>query len=74
MALLAPLRRSSGHAWRFKTALLWFKALTMKKLVLASSNEGKIREIRRVLAPLELEVIPQPKDVIAAVKKVMYLQ
>ena len=31
----------------------------MKKLVLASSNEGKIREIRRVLAPLALEVIPQ---------------
>ena len=31
----------------------------MKKLVLASSNEGKIREIRRVLAPLKLEVIPQ---------------
>jgi len=31
----------------------------MKQLVLASNNEGKIREIRRVLAPLEIEVIPQ---------------
>lgn len=31
----------------------------MNKLVLASSNAGKIREIRRVLAPLQLEVIPQ---------------
>jgi XTP/dITP diphosphohydrolase len=31
----------------------------MKQLVLASSNEGKIREIRRVLAPLDIEVIPQ---------------
>ena len=31
----------------------------MKQLVLASSNEGKIREIRRILAPLYIEVIPQ---------------
>jgi len=31
----------------------------MKRLVLASSNEGKIREIRRILAPLGLELIPQ---------------
>jgi XTP/dITP diphosphohydrolase len=31
----------------------------MKQLVLASSNEGKIREIRRVLAPLHIEVIAQ---------------
>ena len=31
----------------------------MKQLVLASSNEGKIREIRGVLAPLHIEVIPQ---------------
>jgi XTP/dITP diphosphohydrolase len=31
----------------------------VKQLVLASNNEGKIREIRRVLAPLHLEVIPQ---------------
>jgi XTP/dITP diphosphohydrolase len=31
----------------------------MKQLVLASSNEGKIREIRRILAPLDIEVIPQ---------------
>ncbi len=31
----------------------------MKELVAASGNEGKIREIRRVLAPLRIEVIPQ---------------
>ena len=31
----------------------------MKQLVLASNNEGKIREIRRILAPLDIEVIPQ---------------
>ena len=31
----------------------------MKQLVLASSNEGKISEIRRILAPLDIEVIPQ---------------
>ena len=31
----------------------------MKRLVLATNNEGKIREIRRILAPLDVEVIPQ---------------
>jgi len=31
----------------------------MKRLVLASHNEGKIREIRGILAPLDIEVIPQ---------------
>jgi XTP/dITP diphosphohydrolase len=31
----------------------------VKRLVLASSNEGKIREIRRILTPLGIEVIPQ---------------
>jgi XTP/dITP diphosphohydrolase len=31
----------------------------MKQLVLASSNDGKIREIRSILAPLDIEVIPQ---------------
>jgi XTP/dITP diphosphohydrolase len=31
----------------------------MNQLVLASNNEGKIREIRRVLAPLDIEVFPQ---------------
>ena len=31
----------------------------MKRLVLASSNPGKIREIRAILAPLAIEVIPQ---------------
>jgi XTP/dITP diphosphohydrolase len=31
----------------------------MKQLVLASENEGKIREIRRILAPLDIEVLPQ---------------
>jgi XTP/dITP diphosphohydrolase len=31
----------------------------MKRLVLASSNPGKLREIRAILAPLALEVVPQ---------------
>lgn len=31
----------------------------MKKLVLASSNPGKLREFRALLAPLDIEVIPQ---------------
>jgi XTP/dITP diphosphohydrolase len=31
----------------------------VKQLVLASSNPGKIREFRELLAPLELEVVPQ---------------
>jgi XTP/dITP diphosphohydrolase len=31
----------------------------MNTLVLASSNPGKIREIRAILAPLEIEVVPQ---------------
>ena len=30
-----------------------------KKLVIASSNPGKIREIRQILAPLDIEVVPQ---------------
>jgi XTP/dITP diphosphohydrolase len=33
----------------------------MKHLVLASNNEGKIREIRGILAPLDIEVIAQAK-------------
>jgi XTP/dITP diphosphohydrolase len=31
----------------------------MNRLVLASNNEGKIREFRRILTPLSIEVIPQ---------------
>ena len=31
----------------------------MKQLVLASNNAGKIREIRAILAPLDIEVVPQ---------------
>jgi len=31
----------------------------MKRLVLASGNPGKLREIRAILAPLALEVVPQ---------------
>jgi XTP/dITP diphosphohydrolase len=31
----------------------------MRQLVLASNNPGKIREIRAILAPLDLEAIPQ---------------
>lgn len=31
----------------------------MKKLVIASNNAGKLREIDRILAPLGLEVLPQ---------------
>jgi len=33
----------------------------MKKLVLASSNPGKLREFEALLAPLEFEVIPQSR-------------
>jgi XTP/dITP diphosphohydrolase len=31
----------------------------MKKLVIASNNPGKLREIARMLAPLDIEVLPQ---------------
>lgn len=31
----------------------------LKKLVIASNNPGKLREIGQILAPLEIEVIPQ---------------
>ena len=31
----------------------------MKQLVLASSNPGKLRELRELLAPLGIEVVPQ---------------
>ena len=33
----------------------------MKQLVLASSNPGKLREIGALLAPLAIEVVPQPR-------------
>lgn len=39
----------------------------MKRLVLASSNAGKLREFRELLAPLGIEVVPQAElDVPAA--------
>ncbi|MCE2705527.1 MAG: RdgB/HAM1 family non-canonical purine NTP pyrophosphatase [Proteobacteria bacterium] len=31
----------------------------MKKIVLASSNQGKIKEFNQIFAPLEIEIIPQ---------------
>lgn len=31
----------------------------MKRIVLASSNDGKIREFRQLFAPLDFEVVPQ---------------
>ncbi len=31
----------------------------LKKLVIASNNEGKLREIQQLLAPLNIEVMPQ---------------
>ncbi len=31
----------------------------MKKLVIASNNPGKLREIKELLAPLDIEVVPQ---------------
>ena len=31
----------------------------MKKLVIASNNQGKLREIQSLLAPLDIEVLPQ---------------
>lgn len=33
--------------------------LTLNKLVIASNNPGKLREIAAILAPLEIEVLPQ---------------
>jgi len=33
----------------------------MKQLVVASSNAGKLRELSELLAPLEIEIIPQSK-------------
>lgn len=30
-----------------------------KQLVIASNNPGKLREIARLLAPLEIDVLPQ---------------
>jgi XTP/dITP diphosphohydrolase len=33
----------------------------MKKVVIASSNPGKLREFGQVLAPLDIEIIPQSK-------------
>ena len=33
----------------------------LNRLVLASSNEGKLREFRRLLAPLAIDVIAQPE-------------
>jgi XTP/dITP diphosphohydrolase len=33
----------------------------MKKLVIASSNPGKLREFGQMLAPLDIEIIPQSK-------------
>ena len=31
----------------------------MKKLVIASNNPGKLREIGNILAPLDIEILPQ---------------
>ena len=31
----------------------------LRKLVIASANPGKIREIERILAPLKIEVVSQ---------------
>ncbi|PKO24911.1 MAG: non-canonical purine NTP pyrophosphatase, partial [Betaproteobacteria bacterium HGW-Betaproteobacteria-8] len=31
----------------------------MNKIVIATSNAGKLREIQHLLAPLEIEVLPQ---------------
>jgi XTP/dITP diphosphohydrolase len=36
------------------------------RLVLASDNEGKLREFRRLLAPLRIEVVPQAELGVAA--------
>ncbi len=33
--------------------------LTLNKLVIASNNPGKLREIAAILAPLKIEVLPQ---------------
>jgi XTP/dITP diphosphohydrolase len=33
----------------------------MKKVVIASGNKGKLREIGRILSDLDFEIIPQSK-------------
>jgi XTP/dITP diphosphohydrolase len=37
------------------------KRLSMNRLVLASNNSGKLREFKRLLEPLGIEVLPQAK-------------
>ena len=34
----------------------------MKKLVIASNNPGKLREIKELLAPLNIEIVPQSRS------------
>jgi XTP/dITP diphosphohydrolase len=38
---------------------VFFSEIDMKKVVLASGNKGKVREINQILAGLDLEVVPQ---------------
>ena len=37
----------------------WFHDLRLMRIVVASNNDGKIREIRAILAPLGIDVAPQ---------------
>ena len=49
------------HAWlgRAKRVSYSFVLNNMKKLILASNNPGKLSEFSQLLAPLNLEVLPQ---------------
>ena len=52
-ALVLFLRRTDAPASR------WSRL--MKKIVVASNNPGKLREFQQMLAPLDIEIVPQAK-------------
>ena len=43
----------------------------MSKLVIASGNAGKLREIARILAPLGIEAVPQSQFQVAIATRVV---
>ena len=42
--------------------LMWMNISIVKNLIIASTNEGKIKEFRRFFAQLPLSLIGQPKE------------
>lgn len=51
--------RACEYRWLFSGFRYVLKRPLFKQLVIASNNPGKLREIARMLAPLEIEVLPQ---------------